>query len=143
MPKCMIYEWFTAVPGTIHYSRGSSFRLKAGVTRHTGFLPPEGGSHGTRELPEFFDVRRQQLPKPAELGQRLERVADVAERPRDVLDVDGVAPGRGLKAERAERLQISLQRHQAEAAAELVGPGGLSLERQEIGDQFVNGGIRK
>src|SRR6476661_106548 len=55
-------------------------------------------------LSEFVHVRGQQLAEAAELRQVVEVVAEVAERPRDVLDVDRVAARRGLVAERAEGL---------------------------------------
>ena len=52
-------------------------------------------------------------------------------RPRDVLDVNGVQPRRGLKAERAERLEVALQGHQVEPAAEFVGLLGCSLHARK------------
>ena len=45
-------------------------------------------------LPEFLDVRREQLAQAGEPGQVLEVVAHVAQRARDVLDVDGIARAR-------------------------------------------------
>src|SRR5204863_5688324 len=61
------------------------------------------------------------------------------ERPRYVLDVHGVLPRGGLEPERAERLQIALQRHQVEAPPELLGVARPCLpavaEREEEGNQ--------
>ncbi len=68
-------------------------------------------------------------------------VLRVAQRARDVLDVDGVAARDRLVAERAERLQVALQRHQIEAPPEfVVGRGRRAVarfQREEVGDQLV------
>src|SRR5689334_22928515 len=69
---------------------------------------------------QFLQMFRQQL---AQAGKP--RIADQIhsreiERARDVLDVHGVLARRGLEAERAERLEVALQRHQIKAPPELL-----------------------
>src|SRR5512132_3067904 len=84
----------------------------------------------TPALPQFLDVSRQQLAQTRESGVLREIDARIAQRPRDVLDIHGIATCGGLITERAERLEIPLQRHQVEAAAELVG-GTIGLASAE------------
>ena len=80
-------------------------------------------------------ARRADLAQAREARVALEVGAHVAERARDVLDVDRVAARRRLVAERAERLEVALQRHQVEAAAEfarvLRATARRRLQRQE------------
>ena len=65
----------------------------------------------------------------AKRGIALEVRAHVAQRPRDVLDVDRIVPRRRLMAEGAERLQIALHRHQVEPAPVLRKRLGRRLGR--------------
>ena len=76
----------------------------------------------------------------AKRGCLLEVRPDVSQRARHVLDVDGVAAGDGLVAERAERFQVALERHEIEPPPELaVRRGGTVafLQGEEIRDQLV------
>src|SRR4030095_1556026 len=68
-------------------------------------------------------------------------LARVAQRARNVLDVDGILPRGRLVAERAERLEVALQRHEIEPPAEFGRLARPSRERQEIRDQIVYGGL--
>ena len=69
--------------------------------------------------------------------------AHVIQRARDVLDVDRIAAHDGLIAERAERLQVPLQRHQIEPASELGGVLARDAARavpqgEEVRDELVH-----
>src|SRR5688572_23388523 len=100
------------------------------------FCPfPFLSAHFLHEIGEQGAERR-------EARHLVEVVAHVAERPGDVLDVDGVAPRGRLVAERAERLQVPLQRHQVETVAEMVLGFRRPLDRKEIRDQLVDGLVR-
>src|SRR5215831_17151796 len=90
------------------------------------------------DLPELFDVCRQQLAEPIETGILFEIPTHVAQRARDVLDVDWIAARGGLVAERAERFQVALQRHEIEPAPELDVHAGHALEREEVCDQILD-----
>ena len=76
-------------------------------------------AHRDRALIAAPRCAREHAPQPREARVLLERAARVAQRARDVLDVHRVAARRRLVAERAERLQVALQRHQIEPAPEL------------------------
>jgi hypothetical protein len=83
--------------------------------RATPFL--EAG--GRFILSQLLDVLGEQLAQHAEARVAREIRTDVADGARHVLDVDRVLAGRGLIAERPERLQVALQRHQVESPPEV------------------------
>src|SRR5262245_24182307 len=88
---------------------------------------------------ELFQVFGEQLTQAAESRIFLEIASNVPQGPGHVLDVNRVTAGHGLEAERAERLEVALQGHQIEAAAEFAaGIGGLPFEGQEIGDEVAD-----
>ena len=69
----------------------------------------------------------------------LEVRAHVAKRPGDVLDVDGVSARHGLVPERAERLQIALERPSGRIGGGTRPPDArAALEREEVGDQILD-----
>src|SRR5437899_6312031 len=82
-------------------------------------------------LSKFLHMRREKFPEPPEPWVLLQVPAHVAERARDVLDVHGIAASGGLIPERAERLQVALQRHEIEAAAEFDVHAGDAFQREE------------
>ena len=89
-------------------------------------------------------MRRQQFAQAAEARVALHVAAHVVQRARDVLDVHRVAARDRLEAERAERLQVALQRHQVEAPAELLrlrrraAAARGSAQREEERDQLLD-----
>src|SRR6185369_16130748 len=94
-------------------------------------------------LPELFDVRGEQLAQGSETRLLFEVVADVPEGPRNVLDVDGIAAGGRLVAERAEGFEVALQRHHVKTAPELRLRHRDSLQGEEVGDQLVDRLLRQ
>src|SRR5258705_10354347 len=76
---------------------------------------------GTRLPPQFVQVLAEQLAEARESRMAQHVGAGVVQRARDVLDVDRVLARCGLEPERPERLEIALERHQVEAAPELLG----------------------
>ena len=86
-------------------------------------------------------MRRKDRPQTREARMLFEVRARVAQRAGDVLDVHRVAADRGLIAERAERFQVPLQRHQIEPATKGAGVCD-AFEREEICDQIVEIAIR-
>src|SRR5688572_2351865 len=90
---------------------------------------------------QFLHVFSQKFAQAREARVLCEIGLGVIQRPGDVLDVNRVAARRRLEAECAERLQVALQRHQVEAAAELllvggaVGAGGRATQREKERDQ--------
>src|SRR5258707_12767641 len=92
-------------------------------------------------LREFLDVPGEELAQPTKAWVFLQVRPRIAQRARHVLDIDGITPRHRLIAECAERLQVALQRHQIEAAAEFFAVG-VPLQREEVRDQLVELAVR-
>src|SRR6185436_7186870 len=90
-----------------------------GTTMPNAQCPMPKGQRALRL--QFVQVLRQQFPQAAESGVPIHGSARVGERARDVLDVNGVRPRGGLETKRAERLEVTLQRHQIESPREFAG----------------------
>src|SRR5215467_14441882 len=90
-----------------------------------------------RSLRQLLDVRGEQLAETGEARVLVQVRPRIPERAGNVLDVNRVAARDGLITERAERLQVALERHQIESPPVFLAGHALAvalLQRQKVGD---------
>src|SRR5437763_14876867 len=85
---------------------------------------------------ELVDMRREQFPQTGKSRVLFEGGSRVAGCAWHVLDIHRVTARHRLIPEGAERLQVSLERHQIEAPPELVAVGA-PFQREKICNEFV------
>src|SRR5262245_8208513 len=87
-------------------------------------------------LLKFFDERGERLSQPREALVLLEVRPHVAQCARNVLNVHGIPASGRLIAERAERFEIALKRHQVESASKFTRVGARALQREKVRDEI-------